>query len=115
MDMDHFKGYVRKHKVDDRHPYVIYDPNKCILCARCIRTCDRVLPISALGLVNRGFKTEMRPAMNDPLVETSCISLRQLHRRLPGGCADRQVRLRGPGGPRPRAGEEPLRLLLHRL
>jgi len=74
VDMDHFKGYVRKHKVDDRHPYVVYDPNKCILCARCIRTCERVLPISALGLVNRGFQAEMRPAMNDPLVETSCIS-----------------------------------------
>jgi len=74
VDMDHFKGYARKHKVDDRHPYLVYDPNKCILCARCIRTCERVLPISALGLVNRGFQAEMRPAMNDPLVETSCIS-----------------------------------------
>lgn len=74
VDMERFKGYVRKHKVDSRHPYIIYDPNKCILCARCIRTCAKVLPISALGLINRGFKTEMRPAMNDPLVETSCVS-----------------------------------------
>ncbi|MBD3235139.1 MAG: molybdopterin-dependent oxidoreductase, partial [Candidatus Eisenbacteria bacterium] len=74
VDLERFAGYVRRHQVDDRHPYVVYDPNKCILCARCIRTCARVLPISALGLVNRGFRTEMRPAMNDPLVETSCIS-----------------------------------------
>ncbi len=74
VDMTRFAGYVRKHKIDDRHPYVVYDPNKCILCARCIRTCERVLPISALGLVGRGFKTEMRPAMNDPLSETNCIS-----------------------------------------
>ena len=74
VDMEKFKGYVRKHKVDDRHPYISYDPNKCVLCARCVRTCDRVLPISALGLVNRGFRTEMRPAMNDPLVATSCVS-----------------------------------------
>ncbi|MBD3179269.1 MAG: molybdopterin-dependent oxidoreductase [Candidatus Latescibacteria bacterium] len=80
VDMNEFKGYARKHKVDDRHPYVVYDPNKCVLCARCIRTCERVLPISALGLVNRGFKTEMRPALNDPLVETSCISC--------GNCVD---------------------------
>jgi len=74
VDMDHFKGYVRKHKVDDRHPYIIYDPNKCILCARCVRTCEQVLPLAALGLVGRGFRTEMRPALNDPLVETSCVS-----------------------------------------
>jgi formate dehydrogenase major subunit len=74
VDMNEFKGYVRKHKVDDRHPHIVYDPNKCILCTKCIRTCEKVLPISALGLVNRGFRTEMRPAMNDPLVETSCVS-----------------------------------------
>jgi len=80
VDMEKFKGYVRKHKVDDRHPYIVYDPNKCVLCARCIRTCAKVLPISALGLVERGFKTEMRPAMNDPLVETSCVSC--------GNCVD---------------------------
>ena len=78
--MERFKGQVRKHKVDQRHPYIIYDPNKCVLCARCIRTCARVLPVSAIGLVGRGFKTEVRPAMNDPLVETSCVSC--------GNCVD---------------------------
>jgi formate dehydrogenase major subunit len=74
VDMDRYKGYVRKHKVDDRHPYIVYDPNKCILCTRCIRTCARQLAIPALGLIGRGFRTEMRPALNDPLVETSCTS-----------------------------------------
>jgi formate dehydrogenase major subunit len=80
VDMERFKGYVRKHKVDDRHPYIIYDPNKCILCTRCIRTCARQLAIPALGLMGRGFRTEMRPALNDPLVETSCTSC--------GNCVD---------------------------
>ncbi|KPK78124.1 MAG: hypothetical protein AMJ79_00680, partial [Phycisphaerae bacterium SM23_30] len=80
VDMNKFKGYVRRHKVDDRHPYIVYDPNKCVLCARCIRTCARILPISALGLVGRGFQTEMRPALNDPLVQTSCVSC--------GNCVD---------------------------
>jgi formate dehydrogenase major subunit len=80
VDMNEFKGHVRRHKIDDRHPYIVYDPNKCVLCSRCVRTCARVLPISALGLVGRGFKTEMRPAMNDPLVETSCVSC--------GNCVD---------------------------
>jgi formate dehydrogenase major subunit len=73
VDMEEFAGYARKHKVDDRHPYLVYDPNKCILCSRCVRTCGRVLPVSALGLVNRGFRTEVRPSMNDPLVETNCV------------------------------------------
>jgi formate dehydrogenase major subunit len=80
VDMERFKGYVRKHKIDDRHPYIIYDPNKCILCTRCIRTCARQLAIPALGLMGRGFRTEMRPALDDPLVETSCTSC--------GNCVD---------------------------
>ena len=80
VDMEYFKGHARKHRVDDGHPYISYDPNKCVLCSRCVRTCARVLPISALGLVGRGFRTEMRPAMNDPLVETSCVSC--------GNCVD---------------------------
>jgi formate dehydrogenase major subunit len=80
VDMNRFAGHVRKHKVDDRHPYIIYDPNKCILCARCIRTCSKVLPLPAIGLVGRGFKTEMRPAMNDPLAQTNCTSC--------GNCVD---------------------------
>ena len=80
VDQEAYKGYARKHRVDDRHPYLVYDPNKCVLCARCIRTCERILPISALGLVNRGFQSEMRPAMEDPLIDTSCIAC--------GNCVD---------------------------
>jgi len=74
------QGTVRKHKIDERHPWIVYDPNKCVLCSKCIRTCAKVLPIAALGLVNRGFRTEMRPAMNDPLIETNCVSC--------GNCVD---------------------------
>ncbi len=80
VDMEKFKGYARKHKINDKHPYLVYDPNKCVLCSRCIRTCERVLPVSALGLINRGFQTEMQPAMQDPLIETSCIAC--------GNCVD---------------------------
>lgn len=80
VDLNKYKGYVRKHKVDERHPFLVYDPNKCVLCARCIRTCARILPVGALGLVNRGFQAEMRPAMEDPLIDTSCIAC--------GNCVD---------------------------
>jgi len=94
-DLGHYKGYVRKHKVDDSHPYVVYDPNKCILCSRCIRTCERVLPISALGLVGRGFKTEMRPSMNDPLADTTCIACGNCIDACPTGALTPQYPYKG--------------------
>ncbi len=74
IDMNRFKGRIRKHKIDDRHPFLVYDPNKCVLCARCIRTCAEVLPVPALGLVGRGFSTEVRPAMGEELAMTSCVA-----------------------------------------
>ena len=54
VDMDHFKGYARKHKVDDRHPYLVYDPNKCILCARCVRASRDLDGKNVFQFVERG-------------------------------------------------------------
>jgi formate dehydrogenase major subunit len=69
-----YLGEINKYQVDRRHPFVIIDPNKCIQCGRCIRTCDRILGGSALGFVNRGFATVIAPEMDKPLADTSCIS-----------------------------------------
>ncbi len=69
-----FSGEVRKFKVDNGHPFISLDPNKCINCGLCIRTCSEILKVSALGFVNRGFKSIMKPAMEKPLIETNCIS-----------------------------------------
>jgi formate dehydrogenase major subunit len=65
-------GYVRRHKVDDSHPLIAYDANKCILCGRCIRACEDVLDQPVLGFVGRGFDTTVQPAMGLPLAESAC-------------------------------------------
>jgi formate dehydrogenase major subunit len=69
-----FLGEVNRYQVDRRHPFVMIDPNKCIKCGRCIRTCENVLGASALGFIRRGFATIIAPAMEKPLKETGCIS-----------------------------------------
>lgn len=69
-----YAGESPRRKVDQRHPWITIDPNKCILCSRCVRTCGDVLGVSALGLIGRGFDTIVAPAMNKPLPETGCIS-----------------------------------------
>lgn len=80
VNISRFKGEVKRTKIDDRHPFIRIDNNKCILCSRCIRTCGETLGISALGFIHRGFKTEVRPAGNMPLQETTCVSC--------GNCVD---------------------------
>jgi len=59
---------------DDEHPFIIRDPNKCILCGLCVRACDEEMGIGAIGLVNRGFDTVIKPNMEKPLIESGCIS-----------------------------------------
>ena len=114
VDLEHHKGYARKHKTDSDHPYLVYDPNKCILCAKCIRTCERILPIAALGLVNRGFQAEMRPAMEAPWSDELHL-LRQLRRCLSHRGADRQIPVPGACLPRHRGHRDALRAVLGRL
>jgi formate dehydrogenase major subunit len=80
MDMDRFRGKTAREKVDESHPEMVYDANKCILCGKCVRTCALLLQKPALGFVGRGFGTRVRPAMDLPLVETDCTGC--------GNCAD---------------------------
>ncbi|HOI31435.1 MAG: FAD-dependent oxidoreductase [Bacteroidales bacterium] len=69
-----FPGEFQEHHIDFRHPFIEIDNNKCILCSRCIRICQEVVGANALGLINRGFKSLVAPALGLPLQETSCES-----------------------------------------
>ena len=71
---DEVTGQTRRRQTDRSHPQIVLDPNKCILCTRCVRMCGDVIGVSALGLVDRGFETIMQPAMGRDLVDTNCIS-----------------------------------------
>jgi formate dehydrogenase major subunit len=74
VDIMRLAGAVRRHKVDSSHPLITLDPNKCILCARCVRTCGDILDLSVLGFVGRGFNTVVKPALGRPLSESPCIA-----------------------------------------
>lgn len=69
-----FEGEFSEYTVDFRHPFIEIDNNKCILCARCVRICRELTGANALGLVNRGFRTMVAPAMGLSLTDTPCES-----------------------------------------
>ena len=75
----------------DEHPFIIRDPNKCILCGLCVRVCDQVMGIGALGLVNRGFDTVVKPALEQPLLESGCISCGQCVSVCPTGALQEKL------------------------
>lgn len=64
-----------KHLVGDlsqQQSLIIQDPGKCILCNLCVRICDEVVGVTALGQVYRGFKTLIQPELGLPLELTDC-------------------------------------------
>ena len=74
VDQTRFVGEFNRYQVDTRHPFVKIDSNKCINCGRCVNTCAEILNVAALGFVNRGFRTIVKPAMEKALHETNCVS-----------------------------------------
>ena len=61
----------------DIGPSIVRDPNKCILCRRCVSMCKNTQTVSVIDLVNRGFKTQVAAPFDMPLAETPCVNCGQ--------------------------------------
>jgi formate dehydrogenase major subunit len=91
VDIARFAGAVRKHRVDASHPLITLDPNKCILCGRCVQTCADLVGLSVLGFVGRGFSTVVGPALGRPLAETACIACGACVETCPTGALEARL------------------------
>jgi formate dehydrogenase major subunit len=60
--------------VDSVNDYLVIDHNRCILCGRCIRTCDEIVGVHTLDFGYRGWKDMVVADLNQPLGASSCIS-----------------------------------------
>ena len=84
-------NYVRfqNHKpvlpLDDSSPCIVYDPNKCILCGDCVRTCAEIQGLGIIDFVNRGSKMRVSTAFGRPLSETACVGCGQCRVVCPTG------------------------------
>jgi iron-only hydrogenase group A len=70
-------GTKNGHHKDLSSVSIIRDPDKCILCGRCVRVCEEVMGVSAIDYINRGSKTVIGVAFNRGLNVSSCVNCGQ--------------------------------------
>jgi len=80
-----FQGKTRHHYIDFSSPSIVRDPDKCILCGRCVRVCEEVQGVSAIDFTRRGFDTMVLPAFEKDLSETTCVNCGQCVLACPVG------------------------------
>ncbi len=66
-----------KSPIDDSSAALVRDPNKCILCGDCVRTCREVQGIGVLDFAHRGSKMTVSPAFNRDLDTVECVNCGQ--------------------------------------
>jgi formate dehydrogenase beta subunit len=62
------------------NPIFLHDPNKCVLCGRCIRACHELREVGILFYQKREKETYIGTASDLPLVDSGC--------RFCGACAE---------------------------
>ena len=63
--------------LDTSSPSVVRDPNKCILCGDCVRTCEEIQGMNIIDFTHRSADLRVMPAFDQKLAETDCIGCGQ--------------------------------------
>jgi formate dehydrogenase major subunit/NADH-quinone oxidoreductase subunit G len=64
--------FLRELPIDETSPVFIYDPNKCVLCGRCVWFCQEKLDTRAIGFAYRGFQRRVTTFNDEPVGLSEC-------------------------------------------
>jgi len=72
-----FEGARVSYPPDTSTPALVRDPEKCILCRRCVAVCEKVQGVRAIAPLERGFEAVIGPAFQAPLMDVACVQCGQ--------------------------------------
>jgi bidirectional [NiFe] hydrogenase diaphorase subunit len=85
-----FQKLDRNLPIDQSSSLFTYDPNKCVLCGKCVWVCREKLGIGALGFTRRGFRRMVSTFQNRPIGQSICNQCTECVKVCPvGGLAFR--------------------------
>ncbi|MCK5316565.1 MAG: formate dehydrogenase subunit alpha [Anaerolineales bacterium] len=71
--------------IDSSNPAFDIDPNKCILCGKCVRVCNEIVGLGAIDFTFRGYNTRIGPFGLKPIAQSVCQSCGECVERCPTG------------------------------
>ena len=80
-----FENYKERRPLDFSSPSIVRDPNKCILCGNCVRVCEELQGVGALGFAHRGSDSMVMPAFDREIATTKCVNCGQCRVFCPTG------------------------------
>jgi len=80
-----FEDTRKEMPIDFSSDNIVLDPNKCILCGDCVRTCDEIQGLGILDFAHRGSNVIVAPAFGKKLSETDCVGCGQCRIVCPTG------------------------------
>ncbi len=89
-----YEGERLRQKKDETSLSVVRDPNKCILCKRCVSMCEKIQGVGAIGATNRGYKSIVEPVWGRSLVDVNCINCGQCIVACPVGALTERIETR---------------------
>ncbi len=87
---DRYTGAKRDFPMDISSPSLVRDPNKCILCGRCVEVCHNVQHVGAIHFAGRGFGTSVTPSYHEGLNTSECVFCGQCIKVCPTGALSDQ-------------------------
>jgi formate dehydrogenase major subunit len=92
-------GAQREAIRDESSPFFVFENQRCISCARCVRACDEIQPAFAISMVKRGFS--IRPAWGAAgldgrhgVASSTCVSCGACVKECPTGALTEKTILR---------------------
>jgi NADH-quinone oxidoreductase subunit G/NADP-reducing hydrogenase subunit HndD len=89
-----YKGVKSEHKMDVSSPSLVRDPDKCILCGRCVRVCEEIQGVSAIDFIGRGSRTAVGTPFDEGINISSCINCGQCVMVCPTGALHEQSEIK---------------------
>lgn len=96
IDNIRFPVNKRVEKIEDSSHVILRDPNKCILCGRCVRACAEITVQEILDFAERGGKTFIAAGLDEKLADTDCVSCGACVQACPtGALTEKLARFQG--------------------